>query len=158
MEEDMGFLIRRALGSDLPHLIQFQLMMAQESEGQQLEPTTLENGMRFVLENPDVGVYWVILSEALGQPVGMCMVTSEWSDWHNAYYWWFQSVYIHPDYRGQGLLETLMETVRKQAKKEAVREMRLYVESNNSRAIRAYGKVGYQSGHYTVMQKPVESD
>lgn len=30
------------------------------------------------------------------------MVTKEWSDWNNCSYWWIQSVYVKPEYRGQG--------------------------------------------------------
>ena len=34
---------------------------------------------------------------------GCVMVTTEWSDWRNAAFWWIQSVYVVPEFRRCGV-------------------------------------------------------
>ncbi|MBR3859526.1 MAG: GNAT family N-acetyltransferase [Bacteroidaceae bacterium] len=36
-------------------------------------------------------------------PVGSLMLTREWSDWNNQWYWWIQSVYVTPEHRRQSI-------------------------------------------------------
>lgn len=38
-----------------------------------------------------------------GEFAGSLMITFEWSDWRNGYYWWIQSVFVRPQYRGRGV-------------------------------------------------------
>jgi ribosomal protein S18 acetylase RimI-like enzyme len=147
--------VRPAERSDIAKMQDFLLAMGQESEGIALNPGTLSQGIAFVFDHPEIARYWILEDTTLGEPVGMCMTTPEWSDWHNRFYWWFQSVYIRPESRGQGLIDTLMGSIMDRAQEENIRELRLYVDANNARAIRAYEKLGYHQGHYLVMEKPV---
>jgi ribosomal protein S18 acetylase RimI-like enzyme len=145
--------IRRATPEETATLSEMIQAMAQESEGRQLDRTTLITGIRVVFANPGLGTYW-LMSDA-GKPIGCTLITVEWSDWHNAPYWWIQSLYIHPDYRGRGLFQTLMNHLELEAKQQGVCEIRLYVERNNARAIRAYDKAGFESARYLCMTKTV---
>ncbi len=151
----VSYFVRTGIPQDIPVLADFLQQMASESEAIALDRNTVELGISRVFQQPQLGQYWVLENRETAQTVGMCMITFEWSDWHNRFYWWFQSVYIHPDFRGQGLLKILMEAVESKAHAENGQELRLYVESSNQRAIRAYEKLGYQRGHYAVMQKQV---
>ena len=36
--------------------------------------------------------------------VASLMITREWSDWYNGWYWWSQSVYVVPEYRREGMI------------------------------------------------------
>lgn len=46
-------------------------------------------------------IYWVA---RIGEmPVGSLMLTREWSDWNNQWYWWIQSVYVTPEHRRQSI-------------------------------------------------------
>ena len=36
--------------------------------------------------------------------VASLMITREWSDWYNGWYWWIQSVYVMPEYRCEGMI------------------------------------------------------
>ncbi|MBY0404684.1 MAG: GNAT family N-acetyltransferase, partial [Cyanobacteria bacterium] len=87
--------------------------------------------------------------------IGCTLITQEWSDWNNIPYWWVQSVYIQPEYRGKDTLKHLFDTIEAQAKAAQVPEIRLYVEIENKRAIRAYEKRGFHDGHYALMQKKI---
>ena len=62
-----------------------------------------------------------------------------------------QSMFLMPDYRGIGLLETLLEEIKLAAKNEGAIELRLYVHKENNRAIKAYKKVGFCISDYKMM-------
>jgi ribosomal protein S18 acetylase RimI-like enzyme len=151
--DQMTFLVREGRPEDIPHFVRFLMAQAMESEGMALNRETLEQGVTRVFQEPGLGRYWVIEDTETNTPAGMCMITQEWSDWHNRFYWWYQSVFISPEYRGQGLLGLMMRRIEEVAREQGVQELRLYVETENQRAIRAYDKLGYETGHYNVMQK-----
>ena len=63
------------------------------------------------------------------------MHTREWSDWRNGDIWWIQSVYVHPDYRRQGVFRSLYGHLRTLAESDpGVVGLRLYVEQENQAA------------------------
>ena len=146
------YTIRPATRDDIPALEENILAMALESEGRALDKPTLDAGIRAVFDRPALGTYWVI-ADGEQRIVGGTLMTIEWSDWNNAEYWWFQSVFIAPEARGQGLFEQLLQTIESAAKAAGVAEIRLYVEQNNTRAIRVYERNGFDGEHYRCMIK-----
>lgn len=150
--------VRAAQPADVPQLIEFQLALAQESEGRSLDAATLAKGITGAMEVPGRARYWVLEDIEAKKPVGMCMVTWEWSDWNNSFYWWLQSVYVASSYRGQGLLGKLIEKVETDAQAEGAASLRLYVALENPRAIKAYEKLGFVAGHYQVMEKKLSGN
>src|SRR5262245_54151137 len=107
-------LIRPARIDDLEALVAGNLAMARETERMQLHEPTVQAGIAALLESRAAGQYWV--AEEDGRVVGQTMVTYEWSDWRNRVVWWIQSVYVHPEHRGQGTYRRLYETVRDAAR------------------------------------------
>jgi len=85
------------------------------------------------------------------------MFTREWSDWRNGEFWWFQSVYVHPDYRRQGVFQQLSEHIQTlaQANHDVV-GLRLYVEEENQHAQSTYRQLGFEFPGYHVMEKMLE--
>lgn len=145
--------IRRAVRSGSETLCQMIQAMAKESEDRVLDPSTLQAGVQAVFDNPALGTYWAI--EQAGQLIGCTLITVEWSDWNNAPYWWIQSLYIQPEFRGQGIFEQLLSTLETEAKNQNVSELRLYVEQQHQRAIRVYQRNGFDGNHYACMIKPL---
>jgi GNAT superfamily N-acetyltransferase len=142
---------RPAKAAEQECLVDFIQAMAMESENQMLDSQVLRQGVAAVFTNPALGSYWMI---QLGdQGIGSLLITVEWSDWHNAPYWWLQSVYLVPAYRGQGLMQQLISILENEGRAQGVRELRLYVDEANGRAIGAYDKSGFTSGHYRLMTK-----
>ena len=143
--------VRRAIPADIPALTRNILAMARESEGRTLDENILSAGIRRLFDEPALGAYWVALNDL--NCIASCLITIEWSDWNNAPYWWFQSVYVHPDCRGKGIFARIMTDIEAEARKNGACELRLYVETGNTRAIRAYKKCAFTGGHYAVMEK-----
>lgn len=148
----MSTIIRRANSSDIPALVEFNQAMALETEGKQLDPETLSNGVAAVFSDAAKGFY--VVGEADGHIVGGLMVTTEWSDWRNGWFWWIQSVYIKPEARGQRIYRKLYEFVKHQAAdKGSVCGFRLYVEKENESAQAVYEKLGMEKTYYLLYEE-----
>lgn len=144
------FKVRPATIDDLDTLVYFTLAEAREAEGLELVPETVRRGVRAGLEDPAVSRYWLLESEADG-PVGAISIVTEWSDWQAAYYWWIQSLYLEPGFRGRDLLAPLLKTVGREARREGALDLRLHVHQANERAIRAYRRAGFSQMPYDIM-------
>ena len=153
--------IRAARPSDAPVIADFNRRLALESEGREIDPATLDEGVRKLLADPARGQYWIAEdAEPAGgaaggpAPAGQCLVTTEWSDWTNGRYWWFQSVYVPPEYRGRGVFRALWEHVEAAARREGdIASLRLYVERDNAPARAVYEKLGMEESGYIVYEK-----
>lgn len=146
--------IRIAIETDADSLVEFNQAMALETEGKLLEAATLASGVSAVFGDEKKGFY--VVAEADDRIVGGLMVTYEWSDWRNAWFWWIQSVYIRPEVRGQRIYARLYDFVKaKAAENGNVCGFRLYVENDNSRAQRVYERVGMESSHYLMYEEEV---
>ncbi len=144
--------IRKATKHDAPALIEFNQAMALETEGKHLEPETLTAGVEAVFDDPAKGFYVVSVDDS--NIVGGLMVTFEWSDWRNAWFWWIQSVYIIPEYRGRSIYSRLYDHVKElAAARTDVCGYRLYVEKENEHAQRVYEKVGMAASHYEMYEE-----
>lgn len=143
--------IRDAVPGDATSIAYFNKTLAAETENHILDADRINPGVASVLGDAAKGRYWV--AELDGRLVGQIMVTYEWSDWRNGMLWWIQSVYVHPDYRGQGVFSSLYRHVESLARRDkGVRGLRLYVEANNERAQDVYASLGMQKTTYQVMQ------
>jgi len=143
--------VRQAGPQDLPRLVQFNVSMAQETEGKALDPARLQQGVAAVLQRQDLGFY--LLAELEGQVVGQLLITTEWSDWRNAFFWWVQSVYVLPQFRRRGVYRALEQRVRAQALEQGnVCGVRLYVDRDNLIAQQTYRALGMSPSHYDLYE------
>ena len=141
--------IRTATISDAPLLVDFNQKMALETEGKHLDTATLTLGVRAVFDDANKGFY--VVADDEGSIVGGLLVTFEWSDWRNKWFWWIQSVYIRPEARGKRLYSKLYEFVKERAIAAGnVYGIRLYVEHENTHAQRVYEKLGMLSSTYLM--------
>ncbi len=147
--------IRLATKSDVDALVDFNQAMALETEGKHLDTDTLKTGVSAVFDDPNKGFY--VVAEDNGQIVGGLLVTYEWSDWRNGWFWYVQSVYILPCFRGQSIYTSMYGFVRELAKaKGNICGFRLYVEKENRHAQRVYEKVGMTETYYLMYEEENE--
>ena len=147
----MEISVRTAESRDIPVLASGNIAMALEAEHKHLDPATVERGVRAVFESPGHGRYFV--AEIAGKVVGQAMYTCEWSDWRAGDFWWFQSVYVAPEARRNGVFRALYRHVEALAKADPnVCGLRLYVERDNERAQQTYRSCGMQDAGYLVME------
>jgi len=147
----MSLRIRRAVPADANIIAEFNAAIAKETEHLDLDRKRLLRGVKALLKDSSKGYY--ILGEIDGRIAGQLMITYEWSDWRAAMFWWVQSVYVVPEFRGAGVFSQLFHHVEKGAqKKRSVCGIRLYVEHGNARATQAYEHLGMKQANYAMYE------
>ncbi len=145
--------IRRAQLPDAESLVNFNQAMAFETEGKMLDTETITNGVRGVFADEKNGFY-VVAETFDGKIVGCLMITYEWTDWRDGIFWWIQSVYILPEFRGQSIYHRMSDFVKSTAQEAGnVRGLRLYVEKENFNAQKVYEKLGMTETHYLMYEE-----
>jgi ribosomal protein S18 acetylase RimI-like enzyme len=148
----MPIVIRRAGPADAELVVDFNRRLAEESEGLTLDPALLTEGVAQALADSQKGHYF--LASDAGQVVGQMMITTEWSDWRNGWFWWIQSVYVRADARRRGVFRSLFENVGQAARQDpSVIGLRLYVERENHVAQQTYRRMGMKDTDYFVLEK-----
>lgn len=143
--------IRIAARADAAALIEFNQAMAFETEGRRLDAEILKSGVEAVFADEKKGFYAVAESE--DKIAGGLMITFEWSDWRDRWFWWIQSVYVLPEFRGQGVYRRLYDFVVDKANEQKnVCGFRLYVEKENMTAQKVYEKLGMEKSHYLMFE------
>jgi len=143
--------IRKADSSDWKTIADYQVKMALETEGINLDPETVSKGVKAIFENPGLGQYF--LAEEEGKIVASLMTTFEWSDWRNSMVWWLQSVYVIPKYRKLGVFRKMYLHVKNIVQEnENVSGIRLYVVTSNNHARKAYKSVGMDGERYQLFE------
>jgi ribosomal protein S18 acetylase RimI-like enzyme len=132
--------IRKAKLQDFTILVSFNQALVSEARGEGLEAQLLTQGVEAVLNDSNRGFYTIV--EVENKPVAAALVTFEWSDWRNAWFWWLQDVYVEPSYRQQGIFRSLYTHLKTQAQAAKVCGLRLYVYKGNTRAQEVYQKMG----------------
>lgn len=144
--------IRFANKADSDSLIEFNREMALETEGKHLDEQILRSGVEAVFDDERKGFY--VVAEDDAEILGGLMVTLEWSDWRNAWFWWIQSVYIRPEARGKRIYSRLYEFLKAQAASRGdVCGFRLYAETDNRHAQAVYSKVGMTAPRYVMFEE-----
>lgn len=146
----IDIIITKGQIEDIESIAQFQVDMAMESEGTQLDKDTVTKGVSAAMADENKGLYYIARVD--GKAVGSLMLTREWSDWNNGWYWWIQSVYVAPDYRRQGVYKSMYNAVCTDAKQQNVAQVRLYVDKTNTRGQKVYSSLGMQESHYLIYE------
>jgi len=143
--------VRRGRLEDLGTIVDFQIRMAHETEGLELDRETVRRGVRKVFEDPSRGEYWV--AELDGEVSGGLLTVPEWSDWRNGTVLWIHSLYVVPEYRGQGVFRCLYGALRELVGADPeLKGLRLYVDAENADAQKVYRGLGMDGEHYRVFE------
>lgn len=153
MNTDLDLTITRGKASDIEAIVRFQADMAMESEGTMLDMDRLTLGVTSAINDEQKGTY--LVARANDTPIGSLMVTREWSDWNNMWYWWIQSVYVLPEYRNQGVYRAMYATLKDMAKENGVSQVRLYADRTNHSAQQVYRRLGMTESHYLMFEETI---
>ncbi|MFO1486904.1 MAG: GNAT family N-acetyltransferase [Verrucomicrobiota bacterium] len=127
--------------ADASFIVDGNTALAREADRLELDPARVNPGVRAVLGDAAKGMYFI--AEHDGQPAGQLMITYEWSDWRNGFFWWIQSVYVLEPFRGRGIFRALFAHVNALARRRPeVCGLRLYVDGENARAQQVYARMG----------------
>ena len=144
--------IREGSISDTPTISKFQQQMALETESKILNEWTVRQGVESVLNCSDKGFY--IIAEADSKIIGSLLVTFEWSDWRNGWFFWIQSVFVDTEYRRQGVYRLMhSEVIRRSKANGNCCGIRLYVEKDNRNAQKVYRTLGMHETDYYLYEE-----
>jgi len=146
-----GLAVRPARLEDAPRIVDFNHLLASETEQKDLDRATLAKGVDAILREPRLGRYFVAVAGE--RIVGQVAFTEEWSDWRNGSIWWLQSVFVDEAWRGRGVFRLLLNQVSALARETGVIGLRLYVERHNQRAQATYARNGFRDAGYAVMER-----
>ena len=148
----MSVAIRLARPTDLEFLVEGNARMATETQGRELDRELLAEGVAAVFGDATKGRYYI--ADDGEAPIGLLLVTFEWSDWRAGWFWWLTSVYIVPSARGRGVFTSLYRHVLAEARGDLeVCGIRLYVDERNQAACAVYGRCGLQDGGFRVFEQ-----
>ena len=143
--------IRSGERADADTIVEFQICLAEETEGLSLDRATVGRGVQAVFDDPARGRYWV--AEADGEVVGCLLSLPEWSDWRNGTIFWIHSLYVRPDFRRQGVFGLLYGHLQKMVQADdSLKGLRLYVEKENLIAKNTYETMGMDGQHYHLYE------
>ena len=143
--------VRQAKRTDLQAIVKFQLAMANETEGIELDKPTVEKGVNAVLSDSGKGIYYI--AERDGKVVGSLLTTFEWSDWRNGTILWIQSVYVLPEYRRKGVYRSMFSQIKNMVLNDSkLNGIRLYADKSNLLAHKTYENLGMSPDHYLTFE------
>ena len=152
MQASSPLAVRPAHTADAPFIVDCNIRLARESEDILLDPRRVTEGVAAVLGDDAKGFY--LIAAVDGQRAGQLLITYEWSDWRNGVFWWFQSVYTLPEFRGRGVFRALYSHVESLAAQTGnVCGLRLYVAPGNGRAQAAYLSRGMHDSGYLLYER-----
>ncbi len=143
--------IRPAIPEDAPAIVRFQIEMALESEGLNLDAATVADGVRAVFDDPSKGSY--VVAERGDEVVGVLLLVPEWSDWRNGTVLWIHSVFVAPWARRSGVYAAMYAHLQERvAADTSLRGLRLYVDRTNRSARAVYERLGMDGSHYDLFE------
>ena len=148
---NQGINLRMATVRDIDNITLFNTEMAFETESIYLDQADLRLGIAAVLSDSNLGFY--LISELEGVMIGQILITKEWSDWRNGWFWWIQSVFVEPNHRRIGVYSAMYKKIVDMADREGnVCGLRLYVDRDNLSAKQVYSHLGMSQSHYDLYE------
>lgn len=147
---------------DAETITNFQLDCAKQSENRDLErPAVLEAVQRILSHHssilPGIGQYLLVeneVSRGTRVPIACCLLQHQVSEWTGNFYLNVESVYVHEDYRGLGILQYMLAKVEADARDSGyVSEIRLSVAETNKPMHWALEKADVKKSKYVIFSK-----
>lgn len=134
-------LVRQATAADVPRLCELlSLLFAQEADFQP-DATRQARGLRLIIGQPEVGrIFCATHGDSI---VGMVSILFTVSTAEGGRAAWLEDMIIHPSRRGQGIGDQLLRQAVSEARAAGCRRITLLTDTNNSSAMRFYGRAGF---------------
>jgi len=144
-------IVRKATIEDVGSIVDFQLLMATETEEILLDKNIVTKGVLAVLNDNSKGVYYV--AEIDENVVSSLLTTFEWSDWRNGTILWIQSVYVLQEFRRKGIYRSMYSFIKEEVLNNAnLKGIRLYADKSNYPAQKTYKTLGMSPDHYVTFE------
>ena len=144
-------IVRKATIEDADLIVDFQLLMATETEEILLDRNVVNKGVLAVLNDNSKGIYYV--AEIDEKVVSSLLTTFEWSDWRNGTVLWIQSVYVLQECRRKGVYRSMYSFIKEEVLNDTnLKGIRLYADKSNYPAQKTYKALGMSPDHYVTFE------
>lgn len=144
-------IVRKANISDVDSIVEFQLLMALETEGIILDKVTVTLGVTAVLNDNSKGQYYIAAIDSY--IISSLLTTFEWSDWRNGTILWIQSVYVLKEFRRKGVYRSMYAYIKDLVlENKNLNGIRLYADKSNLPAQKTYKTLGMSPDHYVTFE------
>ena len=135
--------IREATLADVPQLSNLlTLLFSQEADfTPDVERQT--TGLSLIIGQPEIGRIYCATTKT-GNIVGMVSILYTVSTAEGGRAAWLEDMVVHPELRGGGIGEQLLQTAIVKARAAGCRRITLLTDAVNDRAIRFYGRAGFK--------------
>ena len=138
--------LRIANRKDLPQLLNFEqgVIIAERPFDSFLKESAINY---YDIQNlVDSGEAEMVVAESAGKIVGCgyAQIRESKPYWKDSKFAYLGFMFVHPDYRGQGINQMIIDHLKEWAKSKNIFELRLEVYVDNESAIRAYQKAGFK--------------
>lgn len=142
--------IRQAAIADVPQLCELLLLLFAQEADFKPDAGRQSRGIQLILERPEVGrIYCATGGKSI---IGMVNTLFTVSTAEGGRAAWLEDMVVHPDWRGKGIGEQLLQAAIGQAREAGCTRITLLTDSTNSPAIRFYGKAGFISSRMIPMR------
>jgi len=136
--------------ADVPQLCELLLLLFAQEADFKPDAGRQSRGIQLILERPEVGrIYCATRGKSI---IGMVNTLFTVSTAEGGRAVWLEDMVVHPDWRGKGIGEQLLQAAISQAREAGCTRITLLTDSTNSPAIRFYGKAGFISSRMIPMR------
>ncbi|MBC7793699.1 MAG: GNAT family N-acetyltransferase [Clostridia bacterium] len=155
----MSITIRRAVHADLPILLQFEqgIIIAERP----FDATLRDGDVRYydipaLIDSPTAEL---LVAEHDGEVIGsgFARIESSQGFLRHTRHAYLGFVYVKPGYRGQRISATILDALKIWIRQQDITEMRLEVYADNTSAITAYTRAGFNR-HLIVLRGAVDPE
>ena len=139
--------IREANHDDVPALLP---LFRGYSEFYECDPdeADVENVLHEVIDAPETEAYLLVAMDDEGTIVGFANNDWKWSSLRGKKIVLLDDLFVHPDARGGGYADALIEATAEVARRHGAPNLLWYTAHDNRRAQAVYDRVGGTSGDY----------
>ncbi|KAL4479479.1 hypothetical protein ABPG72_011801 [Tetrahymena utriculariae] len=134
------FYIEEIHNGDVETIVEFQKHLAIDSEGVYLNEENVRTAIKFILDNPEYGIHFIIRTVApVQQSVSFALLCPEIDLYTNQQIWWYNSIFTEKSFRRRGFFTAMHEFISKWVGQSKIK---LYADENNQGALQCYHKLG----------------
>jgi len=142
--------VRRAKIEDVTFFAEFAAKLALETEGKVCDTAQMARVTSLEFQYPERTSFWIASYQ--GEDVGSMFLTTEYNIVKNRYYLWFQTVYIHSEFRGKKIFNEMFKCAESYAKSLGYNGLKLFVERENKVARAVYQKKGLKFPRCEILE------
>ena len=139
--------IREATHEDVPELLPLFRGYCEFYECDP-DPADVENVLHEVIDAPETEAYLLVATDDDGKLVGFANNDWKWSSLRGKKIVLMDDLFVHPDARGGGYADALIEATAEVARRHGAPNLLWYTAHDNLRAQAVYDRVGGVAGDY----------